>query len=161
MTAIEHLRTLECVCTFRKRIWKRIYTSKAHTLERYIRSESIPTRNSNFVRAVDWDNSEAESRNMCLIIIFQPRPYNERPPQAFKSPLNRWMHCKFPHFFDDYDMLSDKPSQSSPLDVAPVRICLLGEQRKQFSFPKQPEALLHTLHRHPSISQISIRLDWF
>lgn len=38
-----------------------------------------------------------------------------------------------------------------------LRIYLLGEVRKQFSLSKQPEALLHTLQRDPSISQISIR----
>jgi hypothetical protein len=42
------------------------------------------------------------------------------------------------------------------------RMCLLGEVGNQFLLwlPKQMEALLHTLQRDPSTSQISIRLDW-
>ena len=63
---------------------------------------------------------------MCLIIIFRPRPYNQRPPQPFKSPLSRWLRRKFPHLFDDYDMLSDKASQPSSLDVAPTDVPTRG-----------------------------------
>ena len=34
--------------------------------------------------------------------------------------------CKFPHLFDDYNMLSNKPSQSLPLDVAPMDVPTRG-----------------------------------
>lgn len=63
---------------------------------------------------------------MCLIIVFRSRPYNERPPQPFKSSLSRWLRRKFPPLFDYYDMLSDKPSQPSPLDVAPTNVPTRG-----------------------------------
>ena len=36
------------------------------------------THNNNNVRAVDWDNNKADSRNMCLIIIFRSKFYNRR-----------------------------------------------------------------------------------
>ncbi len=60
---------------------------------------------------------------MCLIIIFRLRPYNDRPPQLFKSPLSRW---------HDYDVLSDKPSQPSPLDVAPTDVHTRGSGESVF-----------------------------
>lgn len=94
---------------------------------------------------------------------FSTKAYDGRPPKPLKSPLSRWLRRKFPHLYVNYNMLSDKPSQPSPLDVAPTDR-LLGELRKQFSLPKQPEALPHTLQRDPSISPISIQFgqgfDW-
>lgn len=70
---------------------------------------------------------------MCLIIIFRPRPYNERPPQSLKSPLSKWLRRKFPHLFNSYDTLSDKPSQASPLDFAPPGLITPGKEVTTFT----------------------------
>ena len=59
---------------------------------------------------------------MCLIIVFRHRPYNERLHQPSEGSLSRWLRRKFTRLFDDYDMLFDKPSQPSPLDVAPTNV---------------------------------------
>ena len=68
---------------------------------------------------------------MCLIIIFRPRPYNERPPQSLKSPFSKWLRRKFPHLFDNYDKLSDKPSQASPFN--PTGLVTLGSEVPTFT----------------------------
>ena len=65
---------------------------------------------------------------MCLIIVFRPRPYNERPPQFLKSPFSKWLRRKFPYLFDNYDTLSDKSSQTSPFDFGPTRLITLSSE---------------------------------
>ena len=76
-------------------------------------------------------------------------PYNGRPPQPFKSPLRRWLRRKFPHLFDNYGMLSDKPSQLSPLDVAPTDLPTPGSEEAIFTMAPQTNgsAPLYTLER--------------
>ena len=63
---------------------------------------------------------------MCLIIVFRRRPYNERPPQSLKSPFRKWLRRKFPHLFDNYNTLSDKPSQTHPFDFSPTGLITLS-----------------------------------
>lgn len=79
------------------------------------------------------DNSKADPRNMCLIIIFRRRLSNGRPPIPFRSSLSRWLPRKFPHLFDDHDMLSDKLSPISPLDVAPTNVPTRGSGKANFT----------------------------
>lgn len=40
---------------------------------------------------------------------------------------------QFPHLFDSYDTLSDKPSQASPLDFAPPGLITPGKEVTTFT----------------------------
>ena len=83
------------------------------------------------------DNSKADPKNMFLIIIFWQRLSNGRPPKPFRSSLSSWLHRKFPHLFNNYNMLSDKPSPTSPLDVAPTNVPAQGNGKAVFTMAPQ------------------------
>ncbi len=85
------------------------------------------------------DNSKADLRIMCLIIIFRRRLSNGRPPKPVRSLLSRWLRRKFPHLFDEYDMLSDMPSRTSPLDVAPTNVPTRGSGKANFTMAPQAD----------------------
>ena len=103
-------------------------------------------------------NSKADSRNMCLIIIFNEDYATDVPPNLSEV---RWaVGCAASSHtsltITTCFLISHLKHHHS---ISLLRMCLL---RKQFSLwlPKQTEALLHTFQRDPSISQISMRLDW-
>lgn len=75
-------------------------------------------------------NSRADPSNMCLIIIFRQSLSNGPPPKPFRSSsLSKWLRRKFPQLFSNYDMLSDMPSPTSPLDVAPTNLPIRGSRK--------------------------------
>ena len=78
------------------------------------------------------------NQEICALLSFFDQDLTMNPPQPFKSPLSRWLRRKFPHLLDDYDMLSDKPSQPSPLDVAPTDVHTRGSGES--GFPVAPQA---------------------
>lgn len=72
-----------------------------------------------------------------LLSFFDQDPNIDRPPQLFKSPLSRWLRRNFPHLFNDYDILSNKPSQPSPLDVVPTHVHTRGSEESGFRVAPQ------------------------
>ena len=79
------------------------------------------------------DNSKVDLRIMCLIIIFRRRLSNGRFSKPIRCLLSRWLRRKFPHFFDENDMLSDMPSRISLLDVASTNVSTRGSGKVNFT----------------------------
>ena len=101
-----------------------------------IRSPNTYFREFHWQKESYW--SKIGIRNMCLIIIFRPKPYNERLPQSLKTPFSKWLRRKFPHLFDNYDKLSDRTSQTSPFDFGPTGLITLSNEVTTFTEDAQP-----------------------